>query len=205
MVLTSVLLAALLSATPPTLELPPAQKIGGTPLMEALAKRSSGRAYVPNKALSLQQLSNLLWAAFGVNRADGKRTAGTAANRQEVDIYVLLPQGAYLYDARKHALTPVVDDDLRSVGTSQQYVKDAPLTLLFVSDLSKMTEGSTPQKQATTSFAVGAISQNVYLWSASEGLATCVRAWIDRSLLMQRLGLEGDQYIVAAQSVGYPK
>ena len=129
-----------------TLDLPAPQKSGGMPLMEALAKRSTARAF-DSKELSPQQLSSLLWAAFGINRPDGKRTAPSARNFQETDIYVLLKQGAYVYAAKSNRLDLVVAEDLRALGGTQAFVKDAPVTLVFVADLAKMGKGSSEDKK----------------------------------------------------------
>jgi SagB-type dehydrogenase family enzyme len=191
-------------AVPTTLDLPAAQKTGGMPLMDALAKRATARAFDP-RDLSTQQLSNVLWAAFGINRPDGKRTAPSAMNRQETDIYVLLKQGVYVYDAKGHRLTQVLTEDVRSLDSRQDFVKEAPLTLVFVADLARMGSGPAQEKESTAAIDAGFISQNVYLYCASEGLATGVRGWVDRDALGKGLGLRPDQKIIAAQSVGYPK
>jgi len=188
--------------TPSAVDLPAPQKSGGMPVMEALSKRATARAF-DSQDLSPQQLSNLLWAAFGVNRPDGKRTAPSAMNFQETDVYVLLKQGAYVYDAKANRLMPALAEDVRALGGVQEFVKDAPVTLVFVADLAKMRGGL--DKDATASIDVGFISQNVYLYCASEGLATGVRLMVDRDALGKRLGLRADQHIIAAQSVGYPK
>jgi nitroreductase len=183
--------------------LPAPQKTGGMPLMEALAKRSTSRAFATNE-LSLQQISSLLWAAFGINRPDGKRTAPSAMNRQEAEIYVLLKQGVYTYSAVSNQLDLIAAEDVRALGGTQSFVKDAPLTLVFVADLAK-TGGANESSRNYAYADAGYISQNVYLFCASEGLATGVRASIDRTPLGQKLKLRPDQMIVLAQSVGYPK
>jgi len=187
-----------------TLDLPAPQKSGGMPLMDALAKRSTARAF-DSKDLSPQQLSSLLWAAFGINRPDGKRTAPSARNYQETDIYVLLKQGAYVYAAKSNKLDLVLAEDIQVLGGTQAFVKDAPVTLVFVADLSKMGKGSNEDKKNTANIDVGYISQNVYLFCASEGLVTGARGSVDRTALGQKLKLRSDQMIVLAQSVGYPK
>jgi nitroreductase len=185
-----------------SISLPAPQKSGGMPLMEALAKRATGRAFATND-LSLQQISNLLWAGFGVNRPDGRRTAPSAMNFQETDIYVLLKQGAYVYSAASNRLDLVVGEDLRPLGGTQSFVKDAPLTLVFVADLAKC--GNNEGGRCTANVDVGYISQNVYLYCTSEGLATGARGSVDRTALGQKLKLRPDQLIVLAQSAGYPK
>ena len=187
-----------------SIDLPAPQKTGGLPLMDALAKRSTARAF-DSKELSPQQLSSLLWAAFGINRPDGKRTAPSARNFQETDIYVLLKSGAYVYNAKSNKLDLVVAEDIRTLGGTQAFVKDAPVTLVFVADLSKMGDGSNEDKKNTANVDVGYISQNVYLFCASEGLVTGARGSVDRATLGPRLKLHPNQTIILAQSAGYPK
>jgi hypothetical protein len=187
-----------------SINLPAPQKTGGMPLMETLAKRSTGRAF-DTKELSSQQLSSLLWAAFGVNRPDGKRTAPSANDHQETDIYVLLKQGAYVYDAQSNKLDLVVAEDLRTLGGTQVFAKDAPVTLVLVADLAKMGNGSNEGKKNTANVDVGYVSQNIYLFCASEGLTTGARGSVDRTALGLKLKLRPDQMIVLAHSAGYPK
>jgi hypothetical protein len=201
----SILLATTLAGSllAQSIDLPAPQKTGGMPLMEALAKRSTARAFATND-LSPQQISSLLWAAFGVNRPDGKRTAPSANDRQETDIYVLLKSGAYVYSAVSNKLDQVVAEDIRALGGAQAFVKDAPVTLVFVADLAK-TGGNNENSRNMANIDVGYISQNVYLFCASEGLVTGARAMVDRAALGPKLKLRPDQIIVLAQSVGYPK
>jgi nitroreductase len=201
----SILLAAFLAGNllAQSIELPPPQKTGGMPLMEALAKRFTARAFATND-LSPQQISSLLWAAFGINRPDGKRTAPSANNKQEIDIYVLLKSGAYVYSAVSNKLDLVVTNDIRAFGGTQEFVKDVPVTLVFVADLTKRG-GNNEGAQNTANIDVGYISQNVYLFCASEGLVTGARGSVDRTALGPKLLLRPDQLIVLAQSVGYPK
>jgi len=184
--------------TPPNLD-------GGRPLMQALKARATSRAFDTEK-LPDQVLSNLLWAAFGVNRPDsGRRTAPSAQNWQEVDVYVVMANGTYVYDARAHALTPVAPDDLRALTGKQSFAKDAPVTLVFVADYARMGRASQEDKDLYSAADTGYISQNVYLFCASEGLATGVRGSIDRPVLAKALKLRPEQKIMLAQSVGYPK
>jgi nitroreductase len=150
-------------------------------------------------------LSTLLWAAYGVNRPDGGRTAPSALNAQEVDIYVALPSGAYLYDAAANVLQLVAASDLRRVAGYQDFVDEAPLDLVFVADYSRMKLVPVSQRESYASAAAGAISQNVYLFAASNGLATVIRAWIDREANADALGLSHDQQVLLSQTVGYPK
>ena len=185
-------------------QLVPPQMEGGKPLMQALKERATARAFSPEK-LPDQVLSNLLWAAFGVNRPDGRRTAPSASNWQEVDIYVVAANGAFVYEAKTHSLTPVASEDLRALAGTQAFVKDAPVTLVFVADYARMGKATQEQKDFLAPADTGYISQNVYLFCASDGLATGVRASIDKPALAKALKLRPDQKIILAQSVGYPK
>ncbi len=184
--------------------LPAPKKSGGLPLFEALAKRSTARSF-DSRELSLQQISSLLWASFGVNRPDGKRTAPSALNKQEADIYVLLRQGAYVYNANSNLLNLVIAADLRKLGGTQAFVSNAPLTMVIVANLSRMSGTNEVTKLNIAHADAGYISQNTYLFCASEGLATGARMSVDRAALAGRLKLRPDQAIVLAQSVGYPK
>lgn len=186
-------------------KLPAPQMDGGRPLMQVLKQRQSAREFADRK-LSPQVLSNLLWAAWGTNRADGRRTAPSASNRQEVDIYVTLPEGAYLYDAKAHTLNPVAAGDLRGATGTQPFPATAALNLVYVADMSKAGRSATdPQQQLNVGADVGFIAENAYLFCASEGLATVVRALVPKTELAKQLKLRPDQQIVLAQSVGYPR
>ncbi len=187
------------------IELPPPQTDGGMPLMQALKKRCSRREF-STKELSLQTLSDLLWAAAGVNRPDtGGRTAPTAMNRQEIDIYVALKDGLFLYDAGNHVLLPVLPDDIRAVTGEQAFVKDAPVNLIFVADHQKMEGMTGEQKDFYAATDTGYISENVYLFCASAGLATVVRGWFNKLTLTKAMKLRPSQTIILAQTVGYPR
>ena len=172
--------------------------------MQVLKDRKSTREFGP-ATLSQQTLSNLLWAAFGINRPEGRRTAPTANNWQEVSIYVVAPEGVYVYDAKANALNPVLAGDFRAATGTQPFVKDAAVNLVYVSDLSKTGGAASSEAEMYTAADVGVIAQNVYLYCASEGLATVVRAGIDKPALAKTLGLQPHQRIILAQSVGYPK
>ena len=185
-------------------QLVPPQMEGGKPLMQALKERATARAFSPEK-LPDQVLSNLLWAAFGVNRPDGRRTAPSASNWQEVDIYVVAANGAFVYEAKSHSLTPVASEDLRALAGTQAFAKEAPVTLFFVADYARMGTATQERKDFLAPADTGYISQNVYLYCASEGLATGVRVGIDRPALAKALKLRPDQKIILAQSVGFPK
>jgi SagB-type dehydrogenase family enzyme len=185
-----------------TIVLPHVERLGGMPLMEALAVRHSSREFATTP-LSPRLLSALLWAAYGVNRADGGRTAPSAINAQEVDVYVALPAGAYLYDAAQHALQLVTASDVRRVTGYQDFVDNAPVDLIYVADHARMRMVPARQREGYASVAAGAIAQNVYLYAASSGLVTVIRAWIDRDAIAEALGLTHDQQVLLSQTVGY--
>jgi SagB-type dehydrogenase family enzyme len=184
--------------------LPAPQTTGGMPLMQALKQRQSTREYSP-RPLSPQVLSNLLWAAWGINRPDGRRTAPSASNRQEIDVYVITAEGAYVYDAKANALNPVVSGDIRKSAGAQEWVYTAPLNLVYVADLAKMGGGDENSKLATANADTGFIAQNVYLFCASEGLGAVVRGSAPRAELAKALRLRPDQRVTLAQTIGYLK
>ena len=187
------------------IELPKPQTDGGRPLMQVLKERSTSRDFSSEK-LPLPVLSNLLWAAFGVNRPEsGKRTAPSALNWQEIDIYVATADGLYVYDAKAHRLNPVLAEDVRAATGTQPYVKDAPVNLVYVADLAKTGKASAADQDFYTGADTGFIAQNVYLYCASEGLATVIRGGVDRPALAKVMKLRPDQKITLSQTVGYPK
>ncbi len=178
-------------------------QIAGNPLMEVLAKRSSSREF-SSEALPENILSNMLWAAAGINRPEsGRRTAPTAMNKQEIDVYVVSESGIYLYEAKSHTLKMIAAGDLRALAGKQDYVKDAAVNLIYVADFSRMS--SSPDRELYAAADTGFVSENVYLYCASAGLATVVRAYIDKPALAKAMKLKADQKIILAQSVGYPK
>ena len=153
-------------------------KARGTAVMKAFSDRHSDREYAA-KELSAQDLSDLLWAANGINRTDGKRTAPSALNKQDIDVYVVMKDGAYLYDAKAHALNPIAKGDHRAaVGGGQDFVKDAPVCI---------------------------VSQNINLCCAGIGLSTVPRASMDQAALKKILKLTDSQVLMMNNPVGYPK
>jgi len=201
--LTVLAAAGVLAQEPKTVPLPKAQTTGGKPLMQALNERMTRREFSPEK-LPQQMLGNLLWAAFGVNRADGRRTAPSASNMQEMDVYAVMADGVYLYDAKAHALQLHLKEDLRAATGSQPWIAAAPLNLVYVADYSKMGQRPEETKRVDSGTDTGFIAQNVYLFCASEGLATVVRGGIDRPAVEKALKLRPEQHVVLAQTVGYP-
>jgi nitroreductase len=181
------------------------QLYSGRPLMQVLKERKSAREFSARK-LPKRVLSNLLWAANGINRSDtGGHTAPSAMNQHEIDIYVATAEGLYLFDAKGHQLLPVLKQDVRGLTGQQAYVQDAPVNLIFVADLARMIRTPAEERDLYAAADTGFISQNIYLYSASEGLATVVRGSIDRAALANIMKLRPEQRIMLAQSVGYPK
>jgi nitroreductase len=187
------------------LVLPPPQTDGGMPLMQALKERHTTREY-GQRALPQQLLSNLLWAAFGINRADsGRRTAPSAHDARAITIYVATADGVYIYEPGNNALRLVRTGDIRALTGRQDFVRDAPVNLVYVAELDKLYGDSEADRLFYSAADAGFISQNVYLYCASEGLATMVRAYIDRAALAKTMLLTPRQHIVLAQSIGYPR
>ncbi|MCX6256514.1 MAG: nitroreductase family protein [Bacteroidia bacterium] len=185
-------------------KLPVPQTDRGIPLMKALKERKTSREFSTQK-LPDQLISDLLWAADGINRAvEKKRTAPSAMNYQETDIYIAASDGLFLYNATEQSLIYINKNDIRSLTGKQEFVKDAPLTLVYVADYTKMGDQPEQQKDIYAAADAAFISENVYLFCASEGLATGVRAYVDKETLAKAMGIKTGQHIIFAQSVGYP-
>lgn len=188
----------------PTIELPAPRTEGGQPLMQVLARRRSQREFAP-QPLPRPVLADLLWAATGINRPKlGGRTAPSAMNAQEVSVYVALPEGLYLYEPGAHVLRQVAASDVRRVTGYQDFVDRAPLDLIYVADHARMKLVPADRRGAYAFAAAGAMAQNVYLYCASAGLATVIRAWFDARALTQAMQLPADQHLLLAQTVGRP-
>ncbi|MDP2941869.1 MAG: SagB/ThcOx family dehydrogenase [Candidatus Omnitrophota bacterium] len=187
------------------IKLLPPQTQGGKPFMQTLQERKSAREFSPQE-LSLQVISDMLWAASGINRPDsGQRTAPSAMNMQEIDIYVAKADGLYLFDAKANMLMPVLAEDIRALTGKHPFVKDAPVNLIYVADLSKMSKLSAENINFYSATDTGFISENVYLFCASSGLATVVRGLHEKPALARAMKLRPNQKIILAQTVGYPK
>ena len=182
------------------MNLPAPQKKGGKPLMEALAERKSNRTFSGQK-LTEQELSNLLWAANGINREDGRRTAPSARNMQQIEIYVIMPDATYLYDYKEHKLTLVKKGDFRTIATND-FAHKAPVVLLFVANYDKMKGMSDETRDLYSATDCGNVSQNVYLYCASVGLNTVALGNIDREKAKKEFGFNGKA--ILGQPVGRP-
>ncbi len=185
--------------------LPPPDKKGGLPLMQALNERRSTRSFA-DKPIPVEVLSSLLWAAQGVNRDDPDyRTAPSSRNSNEIEIYAVLPQGTYLYLPETHQLKQVVKGDLRAATGTQEFTATAPLNLVYVVDQSKQPgDFDTRRKLITACTDAGFIGENIYLFCTSAGLGTVFRAIIDVDYIQQCLKLPVFKKVLYAQSVGYP-
>lgn len=174
----------------------------GMGLMEALKNRKSSSGFT-NKEIPLQDISNLMWAALGVNRPDGRRTAPTGSNRQEIELYAFFEFGAYYYNYKNHTLELVAEGDHRAI-TGRANVADAYLNLLFIADTEKTGPGHRPGDANTVSYVnVGYVSQNVYLYCASAGLGSRARGGWNQAEVTKRLGLKDTMVVVLGQTVGY--
>lgn len=169
-------------------------KGGGKPLMQVLSERKSSRNFI-DKELSVDILSNLLWAANGFNRED-KRTAPTANNKQEVELYAVLKSGVYLYDAKNSMLKLIKSGDHRKSTGSQEFVANASVNIILVADMNKASS----REYAYTD--CGFIAQNIYLFAASEGLGAVSRGWYDKDVLAKLLNLPSHKEVLLTHSVG---
>ena len=213
--LVGILLAACLSAFgaddegaagPGHIDLPPPRTSGGMPLMTALSNRQSDRAFKPDP-LPLQTVSDLLWAAFGVNRPEyGMRTAPSSYNWQDIVLYVFTADGVWTYDAFENRLVGVKAGDHRALAGMQGYVRTAPLSIVYVSDTTRMVQGDTEfsdrYKFMIGCLDAGHISQNVYLFCASEGLGAVARASVDRERFADAFDLPETHNVIFGQTVG---
>lgn len=186
------------------IHLPPPRTSGGAALADALMARRSARAF-SGKPLPPQVLSDLLWSAAGINREDtGGRTAASARNWREIDVYVALEGGTFVFEPDTHRLRRVAEHDLRAQTGSQDFVADAPLNLVYVADLAKVTATEPIERRFYCAADAALIAGNVYLYCAGAGLATVMRGLIDRPALARAMGLDMRQRVIFAQSVGYP-
>jgi hypothetical protein len=181
----------------------PAAKLEGQPFLQTLRQRQTSREY-STKPIDTQMLSDLLWAAYGVNRSDGKRTAPSAHDWQYIDVYVSDSSALYRYEAKRQELVVVRSGDIRGKTGLQDFVSIAPVSLIYVSDGRKFPRDLSEHDRLLFGAATtGAIAQNVYLFCAANNLNTGVRADIDRTALSAAMNLSPEQHILLAQSVGY--
>ncbi|VVE47537.1 nitroreductase [Pandoraea communis] len=189
--------------SPAIIDLPPPDLKGSTPLMIALARRQSLREFAQT-SLSRQQLSDILWAADGINRADtGGRTAPSAHGVNEIDVYAALPEGVYRYEPVSHKLRLKHAVDARNLTGYQDFVGKAPLDLVYVVNHARADQLPQSQRDSFAGVAIGAIAQNVSLYCAAAGLACVVRGWLNHRLLANAMSLNEDEIPVLAQTIGH--
>ena len=209
---TGLLASAVLAAAPSVARAAAAQPVnlptprgrGGKPLFEALKGRHSTREYA-DRALSLQTLSELLWAGFGINRPSGDRTAPYWRHVMVIDVYAAMADGVWLYEPKGHVLQPYLPDDIRAQTGLQDFVGSAPLNLVYVAHGERMTDVAPEDRRLYASVDAGFIGQNVYLYCASEGLGTVFRGAVDQAKLGKIMRLPEGQFVTFAQTVGYPR
>jgi nitroreductase len=183
--------------------LPAPRKETGKPLMQALQLRRSTRAYSP-RPLSAQTLSEILWAAYGVNRPSGDRTAPYWRHIMVIDVYAAMADGVWLYDPQQHALRPHLSADIRAQTGQQDFVETAPLNLVYVVHGERMKDVPPEDRRLYGSVDAAFAGQNVYLYCASEGLASVFRGAVDYAKLGRAMRLGDGQFVAFAQTVGYP-
>lgn len=183
--------------------LPAARKDGGMPLMRSLQRRRSIREF-SSRPLPAQLLADLLWAAYGINRPSGDRTAPYWRHIMVIDVYAAMADGVWLYDPKQHALRPHLTEDIRAHAGTQDFVATAPLNLVYVAHGERMADISPEERRLYASVDAAFAGQNVYLFCASEGLATVFRGAIDYKRLNQAMRLGDGQFVTFAQTVGYP-
>jgi nitroreductase len=180
------------------------RKEQGMPLMQALQRRRSTREFAPSP-LPTQLLSDLLWAAYGINRSSGDRTAPYWRHIMVIDVYAVMAEGVWLYDPKQHSLRPHLAMDIRAQTGTQDFVATAPLNLVYVAHGERLTGISSEERRLYASVDAAFAGQNVYLFCASEGLATVFRGAVDIKKLNQAMRLGDREFVTFAQSVGYPK
>jgi len=201
--------AALFQVLSQDIALPAPDKTGGKPLMQALNERQTIRTYTADN-LTIQQLSELLWAGWGINRpADKKRTAPSSSNAQEIDVYVAMQSGLYLYNAEANILKQVHNRDIRALCGTQDFVSTAPVNLIYVADMGKRKKKEGDEIKDSDMFSsyanTGFIAQNVYLYCASANLGCVIRAMVPKDKLAPEMGLRSNQRIILSQTIGIPQ
>jgi nitroreductase len=196
--------AGAVSQRPKIMDLPPPRQSGGMPLISALQQRRSTREY-SDRQIPKQILSDLLWAAFGINRPSGDRTAPYWRHVMVIDLCLALADGVFVYEPTAHTLLLHLADDIRGQTGHQDFVATAPLNLIYVAHGERMTDISAEERRLYASVDAAFIGQNVYLFCASEGLATVFRGAVDYPKLARTLRLSDHQFVAFAQTVGYPR
>lgn len=199
------IMASTLFVSAQNIKLPEPDKNVSMTLYQALQQRKSVREY-STKDIDDMKLSQLLWAAVGINRPDGHLTAPTAINAQDITVYVCRKDGAYLYVAKDNTLQKVSDKDLRkSVASAQAFAADAPISIVIVTDNAKFRGGSTNGPTISGAIDAGYVSQNIDLACEALGLCTVPRATMDKEALKKELKLTDSQNPILNHPIGYKK
>lgn len=182
----------------------------GLTVKQAMMRRHSTREFF-SKPLSLDTLSEVFWAAYGVNRTEGKRTVPLAMGLYPLEIYGFTAEGVYKYNPESHTLTKVTDKDLRAKSGSQEFVAGAPLDLVIYTDYKKFVTGNPDidnmvkgQEDRISLLDAGAVTENIYLYCSSEQINVVERAMVDEKALSEALGLSSSRHFIVAMSIGYP-
>ncbi|MCD8264007.1 MAG: nitroreductase family protein [Tannerellaceae bacterium] len=197
------------------INLPTPAYVGGLSIQEAFAHRRSFSGGIDSRKLSEQQISNLLWAANGINRPDGYRTAPSAVGAMDIDIYILMEKVVWIYQPATHGLSWIADGDYRiAAGGGQDFVNEVPVVLLLVSDTSRFDPTIMRARETGMDLSsrvdqwaamdAGIVSQNIGLFCAGNGLATITRAMMDQDQLRRVLKLTDRQLLLLNNAVGYP-
>jgi SagB-type dehydrogenase family enzyme len=192
------------ASEPQAIQLPAPKWGRNATLQQALQERKTSREFA-GQPLSKAVLSGLLWAGFGINRPENAhRTAPSAMNAQEIDLYVAMPEGVFTYDPQANELKRVLIGDVRAKTTSQAFATNSAVVLLFIADFAKQTKARPESKERYATFDAGCIVQNIYLYCASEKLGAVVYD-LDQKTMGELLELRPDQRVIMAQAVGVPK
>jgi nitroreductase len=186
---------------PEVVPLPSFEKGGAFPLEKALLERRSIKSYDPDRKLSREEISRLLWATTGVNRTDGRRTVASAMAKYPVDVLAALPEGVYLYEPKAHQLKKVLSDDIRSMIPNQDGFKKAGMIVLYVINKDKVPGG----KVEWADLEIGSMGQSLFLEALALGLGSCIFANIPFDSVTKALGLKENQVFRIAQAVGAAK
>lgn len=173
-------------------KLPEPDKQGGMPLMQALNERQSIKAFA-DKEVDNQVLSEILWAAYGVNRSGGLRTIPTAMNQKDLDMFVAKKDGIWQYNANDHELIMISHENILPIFATQDYMKDAPIVLIYTGG----KDGDYPAMHA------GSAYQNVGLYAASKGMASVVRGYFDKDEVAKALKLPNSKKVIISQAIGW--
>lgn len=199
-----VISALVMTVEAQNIQLPSPQKDGGKTLSYCLQNRKSTREFSTSEKLTNQQISNILWAAYGFNRAD-KRTVPSAMNCQEFTLYAFLPEGIYRWNDKTNVLTLVVKGDFRKSAGPQDFVATAAMNIVYVADYAKMGSIGADGRDNMAYADCGFIAQNVYLLCASENLGCVIRGYVDKNAVAKLLNLNAQEKVILSQSIGFQK